>query len=286
MKKLTLNPKDMTHEQIAAMVNTLDLKTWDWILVNTSAGKDSLYMMGLIVARAKAQGVLDRVIAVHADLGRMEWKGTGELAKAQADHFGIPLTVVTRAKGDILDQVRERRASLDAKGKTSAPAWPSSAARYCTSDHKRDQIAKVIRKLDGKILNCMGLRAEESSARAKRPEWELNKRISTKTRLVVNYHPILEVLETEVWDTINKTPELVHGAYALGMPRLSCVFCIFAPKAALKIAGKANPELLDTLVDLEVEVRSTFKADLSLAEVKKEIEDGIEDGCDVEGWTM
>ncbi|MCH7902290.1 hypothetical protein IIC68_00900 [archaeon] len=79
----------------------------------------------------------------------------------------------------------------------------------------------------------------------------------------------------------------MHHAYALGMPRLSCVFCIFAPKAALKIAGRANPELLATLVQVEKDVRSTFKADLSLAEIKAELDAGDDsEMCEVEGWTM
>jgi hypothetical protein len=60
------------------------------------------------------------------------------------------------------------------------------------------------------------------------------------------------------------------------MPRLSCVFCIFAPKAALVIAGKDKPELLQEYVDLEAEIGHTFRTDLTLAEVQEAVNRGDE----------
>ena len=43
------------------------------------------------------------------------------------------------------------------------------------------------------------------------------------------------------------------------MSRLSCVFCVFANKSDLEIAGRANPELLNTYADLELKINHTFK---------------------------
>jgi len=59
--------------------NAFDLTTVDVILINTSSGKDSLVMLDEVTRLAFLQGVLDRVVAVHADLGRSEWPGTREL---------------------------------------------------------------------------------------------------------------------------------------------------------------------------------------------------------------
>jgi hypothetical protein len=50
-----------------------------------------------------------------------------------------------------------------------------------------------------------------------------------------------------------------HFAYDLGMPRLSCCFCIFASEDALMIAGKHNPELLTEYVRVETKIDHTFK---------------------------
>lgn len=142
----------------------MNLTHYDFIVINSSAGKDSQAMTHLVCKLAREQGVLNRVLMVHADLGRVEWSGTKDLAELHSATYGIPLTVVRREKGDLLVQIELR-------GK-----FPDSENRYCTSDQKRDQIAKVFTALCGdrkhtRILNCMGLRAQESVARAKKKDF-------------------------------------------------------------------------------------------------------------------
>lgn len=251
-------------------------------MINTSAGKDSQAMMDTLVKQATADGVLQRVHAVHCDLGRMEWRGTTELVKEQAAAYKIPAHIVTRELGDLLEHVEERK------------MWPSSQARYCTSDHKRDQAAKVIRKLanevvakDGpvKVLNCQGIRAQESRARAKKKPITVDTRISTKDREVTIWFPIFDWTEDEVWATIKASGVRHHRAYDLGMPRLSCAFCIFAPKAALMVAGKHNPELLDAYCRTEEKVGHTFKKDFKISEIRDALAKGEKAG-DVANWDM
>jgi hypothetical protein len=62
------------------------------------------------------------------------------------------------------------------------------------------------------------------------------------------------------------------------MSRLSCCFCIFAPKAALLLAGKHNPELLAEFVALESRINHRFRVDLALADVQRDLEAGVEPG--------
>jgi len=149
----------------ADLADAPDLSSYDLIVVNTSGGKDSQTTLRVVVQAAEAAGVRDRLIAVHADLPRAEWDGAKETAEAQAACYGVPFVTIRRVKGDLLDQVLERF-----EKRPDAPSWPSSTARFCTSDHKRDPIAKVIRRAatSGRVLNCLGLRAEESPARAKK----------------------------------------------------------------------------------------------------------------------
>jgi 3'-phosphoadenosine 5'-phosphosulfate sulfotransferase (PAPS reductase)/FAD synthetase len=261
----------------------MNLKDFDVIVVNTSAGKDSQAMMDKVVNQAKADGILDRVHAVHCDLGRMEWQGTTELVREQAAAYNIPLHIVRREKGDLLDHA-------EARG-----MWPSSKARYCTSDHKRDQAAKIIRKLANeaaarkggpvRILNCMGIRAQESSARAKKNPISIDKRISTKDREVTIWFPIFDWTEVQVWATIKASGVRHHRAYDLGMPRLSCAFCIFAPKAALMIAGKHNPELLDAYCEVEEKIGHTFKKGFRIGEIQEALA-AAEQAGEVQNWNM
>jgi len=180
------------------------------------------------------------------------------------------------------------------------PIWPSSEARYCTSDHKRGQVAKIITMLNQehrersnepfRLLNCFGFRSQESPARAKRVEamaqGQLNQQASNKSRQVIDWAPIGDWNEEAVWNSIKASGVRYHEAYDLGMPRLSCVFCIFAPKAALVIAGKANPALLEQYVQIEESIGHSFKQDCSMAEVKQAVEAGDVAGEISGDWNM
>jgi 3'-phosphoadenosine 5'-phosphosulfate sulfotransferase (PAPS reductase)/FAD synthetase len=269
----------LKDESVAA--TGIDLSTWDVIVFNTSAGKDSQAMMDYIVEIAKAQGVMNRVIAIHADLGRVEWNGTRELAEEQCAHYGIKLHVVRREKGDLLQQIEERE------------MFPDSQNRYCTSDQKRDQICKVFTKIVAelnlgrqvRILNCMGLRAEESAMRAKKPGMIVDARNTNAKREVTTWLPIHHWTVAQVWARIKLSGVRHHPAYDLGMPRLSCVFCVFAPKAALMIAGKANPELLAEYVRVEKKIGHTFRNGFRLEEIQEAIARGEQPGA-ITTWNM
>jgi 3'-phosphoadenosine 5'-phosphosulfate sulfotransferase (PAPS reductase)/FAD synthetase len=248
-----------------------DLRDFDWIVVSTSAGKDSQAQLHVVCTEAAELGILDRVVAVHCDLKRAEWAGTRELAERQAARYGVRFEVVTRKQGDLVDHIRARG------------LWPSSTARYCTSDHKRGQVYTLLTQLAkesreagtprARMLNIIGYRAEESPARAKKEakSYFLNKRASNGRREVWDWYPVISWTETQVWDLIRSEGLESHRAYALGMPRLSCVFCVFAPKAALELAGRHNPELLQTYVDLEDEMGHLFRKGFSIHEVQDAI---------------
>ncbi|HKV44614.1 MAG TPA: phosphoadenosine phosphosulfate reductase family protein [bacterium] len=249
-----------------------DLTAYDIILVNTSAGKDSEVMLDYVYGMAVQQGVSDRVVAVHCDLGRSEWAGTKALAEKQCDRYGVPMHVISRDR-DILHQVEFER------GK-----WMSPQVRFCTSDHKRDQVTKVITKLVEafnlktwgrakgrklpavRVLNCIGLRAEESTARRKEPVFRTGERGSSSVRQIDRWLPIHDWTEAQVWDLIHGKGLAYHRAYDLGMPRLSCVFCIFAPEPALLTAGYHNRPLLDAYVAVETRIGHAFKYDSDTAQ--------------------
>ncbi len=270
----------------AEAIQAMDLSKWDVILLNSSGGKDSQTMIHYVVGLAETQGIdLGRLVVVHADLGRVEWKGTRELAELQAKHYGLRFEAISRPQGDLLEHIIERG------------MWPSSTNRYCTSDHKRGQVQKVITQLHRefsadtpgrtcRVLNCMGLRAQESPARAKKIEFEKNDRASTQSREVYTWLPILDWSEVEVWDSIKASGVPYHPAYDLGMPRLSCVFCVFAPKAALILAGQHNRELLTEYVQAEKQMGHTFRVGTSMEDIQSAVEAGEQVGELAGDWNM
>lgn len=286
-------------------MTTPNLSDYDYILLSSSGGKDSQAMIDHVRHLADSQGVSrDRLVVVHADLGRVEWQGTGELAEKQAAHYGLRFEKVSRIGrtapvsgktyqkgeeyGDLLDYVERRK------------MWPDSGNRYCTSDFKRGPIQTMITRLSqehkathGKgakvrVLNCMGLRAQESPARAKKVPFENDKRNTNGSRHVDVWLPILDWKEDQVWETIKASGAPYHRAYDLGMPRLSCVFCIFAPKAALTLAGKHNPDLLLDYAAVEEEIGHTFRQDVSMADIVEAVAN--DETGDAEGlhgcWNM
>jgi 3'-phosphoadenosine 5'-phosphosulfate sulfotransferase (PAPS reductase)/FAD synthetase len=262
---------------------TPDLTAYDVILINSSAGKDSQAMIDVVADLAMTAGVRNRIVVVHCDLGRAEWPGTRELAETQAGHYGLRFEVVRRKKHDLL-------AEIQARGK-----WPSSTTRYCTSYYKREPALSLMTRLTcerGKpgqpvrILNCSGFRADESPARAKREVYSLNRRATNGRRIVYDWLPIHLWSVSQVWDRIRRSQVPYHPACDKGMPRLSCRFCIFAPKAALMIAARENPELFEEYLAIEKKIGHRFRKELSLEDVKEALDRGEDAGPVTDTWNM
>lgn len=244
-----------------------DLASYDVILVNSSAGKDSQAMLDYLVELADLEGLRDRMVVVHCDLGRVEWEGTRELAETQTAHYGIRFEVVARDR-DLLHQIEFERKK-----------FPDSARRYCTSDQKTSQVAKLITRLgvEGRhlgrpvrILNCLGMRGQESAARAKKPVHSVER--TSKNVHVDRWLPIHSWTEDQVWARIKESGVPSHPAYAAGMPRLSCCFCVLSSRSALTLAAQLNPTLAAEYVRIEISIGHRFRKDLSIAEVVADAE--------------
>ena len=241
-----------------------DLAAHDVILVNSSGGKDSQAMLDYVAELATAADVMNRVTVLHCDLGHVEWPGTRDLAERQAAHYGLRFEVRKREQGPLLEQVRKRG------------MWPSAAARYCTSDQKRGPARKLITELvteldvEGRpatVLNCLGLRAEESSGRAKKPVLAVDPAASSGRRTVTTWHPILHWTEAQVWERIKASGVPYHPAYDAGMRRLSCSLCVLASKEDLVLAARLRPDLAAEYAELEAEIGHRFRVDLSIADI-------------------
>jgi 3'-phosphoadenosine 5'-phosphosulfate sulfotransferase (PAPS reductase)/FAD synthetase len=264
----TVEFKSDERHLLAAPYVYPDLTTYQHIVINSSAGKDSQAMLSALVRECIRQGVdPSRITVVHCDLGRVEWEGTRELAEKQAEAYGLRFEVVSR-DGDLLDQIEDRG------------MFPDSKNRYCTSDQKTSQVHKLFTRLTKeskaaghtgqiRILSCLGIRAQESVARAQKAPIEKEKKPSNATKHVDRWLPIFRWTEDQVWAEIRESTiaELAHPAYSLGMSRLSCVFCVFASKSDLAIAAEHNPELLASYARTEDLIGHRYTATRSLVEL-------------------
>ncbi len=234
--------------------------------VSHSGGKDSLATYAFVCEQVPS----DRITVIHANLGEVEWDGIIEHIEANIEH---PLNVVSAifkdgSPKDFLGMVRRRHQKYP-----DTPCWPSPKYRTCTSDLKVGPIDKFI-KADMKrrgitvAVNVMGLRAEESDNRAKKPALKLNDRFTAPTlgRQVYDWLPIKDWKERRVFDYVAAKGMKQHHAYADGNSRLSCQFCIMGCTGDLQNAARQNPELLQKYIDMEAETGYTMFASGSLTE--------------------
>lgn len=213
--------------------------------VSHSGGKDSQAMYTLI----KEVVPDDQIVVVHSNLGEVEWPGVIDHIKNNTSHD----VNVVQANKTFLGMVEQRG------------MWPSAAFRQCTSDLKRGPIFKFIRNdlkaRDATIaINCMGLRSQESSARAKKVPFIYNKQESCNGRVirhVYNWLPIFHFTTDEVFETIRKAGEKPFWAYEKNK-RLSCVFCIMGCVNDLRHGAEQNPELYKKYVELEKKIGHTM----------------------------
>ncbi|MEK9754667.1 MAG: phosphoadenosine phosphosulfate reductase family protein [Rhodospirillaceae bacterium] len=231
------------------------------VVINHSGGKDSQAMMIELLAVVPRE----QLLVVHATLGDIEWPGALELARDQAAAAGVPFVVARAVYQDgsektLLNMVEKRFAD-----RPEVPSWPSSKSRFCTSDLKRGPIAREVRRYANahgfaSVISCEGLRAQESSERAKKSTVEINGRENNSKRRWVNWLPIHDLTTEQVFATIRRAGQKPHAAYAVGAggqptgagnERLSCLFCIYACKRDLANAADAHPEIFDRYVELE-----------------------------------
>ncbi|MFH0245976.1 phosphoadenosine phosphosulfate reductase family protein [Streptomyces sp. HK10] len=234
----------------------------DLIIIQTSSGKDSLVAMHRTVAAAKAVGCLHKVRVMHCDLGA-EWPGVPELARRQAERYGIPFLLVT-PDGGFLGMVENRQ------------MWPDAKRRLCTSRLKRDPTGPVITTwvrelgLDRQaiVLNVMGVRGAESASRALKARLALDTRTTSANRLVLTWNIIHGLSEQEVWQDIASNGLEYHPIYDTGLERLSCVYCVLAGPDWLILATRVcfalelpHPKIF---AELERRIGHSFKQDFTL----------------------
>ena len=233
-------------------------------VANQSGGKDSTRMMGLV----RHEFPYAPTYAVMADTGfehiapvtAANWAGT------QCAEFGVALTIVSNPKRTYLEMVEQRG------------MFPSAQFRQCTSDLKRGPIDKFIRSLPHPVIvNCIGIRAEESHSRARLSPLTVNRSLSTRQTTVYNWFPIYEETLSNVlaWHWVNEVrlhPVYIPASHKDGttggyLKRLSCRVCIFSTDADLLAIHLHDRAALDLISNLERKLHFTMRPGASLLQI-------------------
>jgi len=220
------------------------------LVINFSGGKDSSAMLAFLCEnypRVKKHVVM-------ADTG-WEHPDAAEWSRSIVDRYNLPLHVV-RNKNKTFLQMVERR------GK-----FPAPEQRQCTSDLKRDPINTWIRRniSDRVVVSAMGMRAEESTGRAKLPRLCRDGRESNSVRTVWKWNPILRWTEKEVRAYLAERNIPLHPVYQY-LRRFSCRVCIYMTPEDLRQVKKHDPAAFNTIAALESRIGFTMRADGTIAQ--------------------
>lgn len=214
---------------------------------NHSGGKDSQAMF-LYLSKFVPK---EQLFIIYSDLGEVEWEGSKE--HIESTIFNYQEFHIVRAVKTFFDMVLRKK----------KPMFPSPKNRQCTSDLKRGPINKKIIEISNRlgykyVVNCMGLRAQESSGRAKKPVFQRSEDKSNSKRTWFEWLPIHSRSTDWVFDYIKSNGQNPHWVYAKGMTRKSCCFCIFSTEHDLKTAAKLRPELAKKYSDIERQIDHTL----------------------------
>ncbi len=239
-------------------INDLLSQDWDHIVVNISGGKDSTALINWALWNFPKEKI--QLVHAHIDI---DWTITDAIVKSHAAHFDLPLTIVQAVKADGKDsgfirQLTSPRVNRKT-GVVGQYAFPDMANRWCTSMLKTGPISNHIRTLKGRILSLLGERREESRQRAKLEAIRPNVNLSKAGREVYNVSPILDMVESEIWDSVKKCGAEIHPCYSWGVSRASCAICIFSSDKDIKIAQAHEPELVQRYIDAEASIEHSFR---------------------------
>lgn len=271
-----------------------DLKSYDFILVAFSGGKDSAaVLINLIEA-----GVDPRRIELHHHLvdgegpSFMDWPCTAAYCRAVAGAFGIRLFQSYREGGFLREMHRrqeptaavvfyDENETVRRVGGCSAHIgtrlrFPQRTAdlsrRYCSAALKIDVMDAVIRNqerfLGCRTLVCTGERADESPSRrayaAFEPHRSDTRNGARRRRLVDHYRPVHSWAEAEVWAAMRRHRLVPHVAYQLGWSRVSCMTCVFLSADGWATVRAVFPERFAMIEEREAAFGCTIHRTLTV----------------------
>lgn len=234
------------------------------VAVGCSGGKDShalAWEMSKLLADYHGPKLL-----IHADLGTIEWQDSLPTCERLAAAIGWELVVVRRKAGGMVERWESRWASsrrryCELSTVAVVLPWSTPKMRFCTGEMKWDPITSALKKRFGKvpILSISGVRAQESTNRAKQPVSSPARKLPPGSISWSALHPWHVV---DVWASIQESGVAPHEAYGVfGSGRVSCTYCILAAGGDLRasLSDSRTHDVYRTLCDLELTSGFSFQ---------------------------
>lgn len=199
------------------------------VVCSISGGKDST-CMALLLKEADIE-----FDSFFVDTG-WEHETTVEYVQDYLPQYIGPIKILQK-EGGMVELIRNRG------------YFPGKSFRYCTGELKITPAKDYLLSMDIDPVNAVGIRAQESVKRAKYPEWEYSSELQCDV-----WRPILRFSEEDVIMMIKRHGLRPNPLYLIGSPRVGCWPCIFASKKNIRMIANEDPERVDLIEDLEIEL--------------------------------
>ncbi len=137
--------------------------------------------------------------------------------------------------------------------------FPARLRRFCTQELKvyplQAYVQGVAEKSDREVINAVGIRAAESAARSKFPEWEWSDSFDCWT-----WRPLLKWSEDDVIAIHQRHQVRPNPLYLKGARRVGCFPCIYARKSEVALVADILPERIEQIRNLEKDVGDAAEA--------------------------
>ena len=257
------------------------------IVICVSGGKDSHLVAEHVVSYARNRNHAGDLVLCYSDLGRVVWSDARLQCEELAERLGVPLRVVGRNAGGLMERWTKRwQDNLTRYKKLSCVKlilpWSTPAMRFCTSELKTAVIQSWIRKTYKQPVLCvLGIRRDESrsktSGRGSAPVFKVHDIANGKKRAMpqgsIDWNAIVEVKTDTVFQILRSSNRPIPSAYQFGSSRFSCCFCIMATNADLLAATRdpRNHELYRAQCELEISSTFAFQANKWLSDIAPEL---------------
>lgn len=130
--------------------------------------------------------------------------------------------------------------------------FPGRMVRWCTGELKVKPFARYIARLQDagqEFVDAVGIRAAESRARSKLPEWEWSDALDCEI-----WRPLIRWSEDDVIAIHRRHGLRPNPLYLKGAERVGCWPCVFARKSEVRFMADTDPGRVEEIAALEREV--------------------------------